>query len=486
MPLRCLKPPPSGGMLPFVHRLPAVACFFIACFLTLFGCPPVGATPKDPAAADTVPCSHCDAQGRQTCPGCNGKGQIFKVCTRCNGNGRRPCTQCNNPRRNNPRRAGEKQQSPGAINCSRCSGSGTEGQRPPRTCSKCRGSGQLDCPTCVQKGTLKCKKELFAGICPRCRFSGKITCEICSGARVVLAKDLTTKKLSGTRSTAVGPTMVKQKKVATKADRRVEERFRHLLQLHEQYTAQFAEEMSAKLYQIRRDAEALLRTLRGDENDERREATVTLTRLHRQTNQLRWRWEDEFTAFKGFDRAFLDCEKFWSKSSERQPGDENGSKQWEEDMRLVLRICEKRADRLEKADPATLVREILALEESWEETEPEVRALLAANGPRGKKAAPTPDTERVRKTTQASDLVRVDAASAPKKPRVTPTEEPRSKDLTPTAETFVVKPPTSVDHHQDASFLAGVLWGMGGFLLLAVGGHFFLRWRSGRTLYARE
>ncbi|MEM7234511.1 MAG: hypothetical protein AAF517_20190, partial [Planctomycetota bacterium] len=310
---------------------------------------PGGAKTEDSSEHFTT-CHHCNEKGREKCPDCSGRGQLFEPCKRCSGSGRKPCPTCTKKDRN----TGLAATTAGQVFCGACDGTGQIGQRSLRPCTKCGGAGMRKCSTCRGRGTLKCRTENFVGICPRCKFAGRVVCTHCDGTRRLRRKATKTAKKAAPKETP-------QNELLKLQDQPVGARFQRLARLNDQQRNLLGPASSEALTTVERGTARASRSLYG-----LREAEGTLKEvktLRRSVTELRSRWESVRGASESFERTFRHCESTWLRS-ETAPTKkrlyDQWKTEWEKDLKLKLRICERRAEALAKLRPVEIAQETAA------------------------------------------------------------------------------------------------------------------------------
>ncbi len=127
-------------------------------------------------------CRPCEASGKLSCQGCEGKGVKVDPCQRCAGSGEIGCRACSRKKQ-------------GSLDCRRCGGAGvyerfdpSKGRKVKTRCSTCSGKGKIECPTCSGKQKSKCDdckgeggKKVSCGTCDGQRHS---YCKLCEGSGV--------------------------------------------------------------------------------------------------------------------------------------------------------------------------------------------------------------------------------------------------------------------------------------------------------------
>jgi hypothetical protein len=178
---------------PDCHRTGRVKCPTCHGELTHWDCPDCHGE-----AGHMYECSRCDGKGEIECPDCHGKieiecrechGKGQSVCPDCQGTGKMKCCECQG--------TGERWEnipvtcpvchgtghSEGHNWCNNCGSSGKVFEFGKTICSKCQGSGKLECDTCHSIGHFECNECHGAGKvkCKKCHQTGKVTCSACRG-----------------------------------------------------------------------------------------------------------------------------------------------------------------------------------------------------------------------------------------------------------------------------------------------------------------
>lgn len=336
-------------------------------------------TPSRPSLVD---CPRCEASGRVLCPDCHGKGQFFRPCKLCDGKGERPCSQCSEAKHGKE----HAELTPGRVKCPECGGKGTVGKRRPKICARCTGEQVIPCPSCLGKATRGCKKEVFDRICGLCGLSGKLKCSVCKGARrvspQVAASAVEALKLSShspghNRSARTSRDKTDAVEVESRS---LKERFRRLEDLHREGRSLKSGEILGSLRVIQGDSSSLSRKLSpyGRVGGERISRVAEKLADHRgKATRLRASLDRAVRSVEMFERSFRPCETVWKRAQNRsETMDRDEQKDWEKDMRLTLRICERRAGLLADLRLASFLEESGSLQRSWKALVTEVDELI--------------------------------------------------------------------------------------------------------------
>jgi hypothetical protein len=238
--------------------------------------------------------------------------------------------------------------------------------------------------TCIGKGTLACRKQVFDRVCPSCRFSGKVDCPSCAGGRAPLEA----------RAPARPPEADANGKAAALD---IEARYLNLTRLHEAHLDIFGDDPRPRLEPLRGEASRMLKSLQSQGAGGSGSAEAIQSFLER-LGSFRRRWSEIREVFLDEYRSFRTTRGVWT-SRERLLGDARGSlrsaaeKQWTDRMDVSLTIAEQRAAALEAVEPSWLPREAKDLEAIWADLGPSSAAELAL-------AARTAEP---RETTQAAE-----------------------------------------------------------------------------------
>ena len=398
-------PPPPSGRAPAARSLSCPGLFWWVIVLMIVTAVPAvcqeegEATEKKsrqkaeetqtPSRPSLVDCPRCEASGRVLCPDCRGKGQFFRPCKLCDGKGERPCSQCSEAKHGR----GQAELTPGRVKCPECGGKGTVGKRRPKICARCTGEQVIPCPSCLGKATRGCKKEVFDRICGLCGLSGKLKCPVCKGARrvspqvaasAVEALKLASHSPGHHRSARTSGRSERTSGETTDAveveSRSLEERFRRLEELHREGRSLKSGEILGSLRAIQGDSSSLSRKLSpyGRVGGERISRVTEKLADHRgKATRLRASLDRAVRSLEMFERSFRPCETVWKRAQNRsEKMDRDEQKDWEKDMRLTLRICERRAGLLADLRLASFLEESGSLQSSWKALVTEVDELI--------------------------------------------------------------------------------------------------------------
>ena len=130
-----------------------------------------------------ITCVTCHGHQKITCPSCHGHGDVR--CSSCNGSGREHCSSCGGHGYHN--RYITRTKKVWVYNDDYERGgyyrdeSYTDTVR--ETCTRCGGSGKVNCHNCGGSGRVTCRKCSGRGkiTCPTCSGTGRNTCPTCKG-----------------------------------------------------------------------------------------------------------------------------------------------------------------------------------------------------------------------------------------------------------------------------------------------------------------
>ena len=135
-----------------------------------------------------ITCVTCHGNQKITCPNCHGHGDV--QCSSCGGSGRERCGSCGGHGYHNRSITRTKQV---WVSNDNYSGGGyyrtesyTDTVR--ETCSRCGGSGKVNCRNCGGRGKVTCRRCSGRGTitCPTCGGTGRNTCPTCKGHKKLM------------------------------------------------------------------------------------------------------------------------------------------------------------------------------------------------------------------------------------------------------------------------------------------------------------
>lgn len=334
-----------------------------------------------PSIGPKADCPTCGGSGKATCESCVGKGEIWKPCPICKASGRKPCPVC----ASEERRASSP--GPGRLVCTHCGGKGIRSSG--RTCSRCLGEQSIACVTCIGKGTLSCRKQVFDKVCPVCRFVGKVDCPSCRGKPGDPADDA--------RAAARPARSLELEANGKAAALDLEARYAKLTHLHEAHLDIFGDDPRPRLEPLRGEASRALKSLRAEGAADAASAEAIGSFLSR-LGSFRRRWGEIREVFLDEYRSFRTTKGVWG-SRDRLVADTRGAqrtaaeKQWADRMDIALTIAEQRAAALEAAEPAWLPKEARDLATIWADLRVSAESDLAraATAATSRPKAPPPE-----------------------------------------------------------------------------------------------
>jgi hypothetical protein len=223
--------------------------------------------------------------------------------------------------------------------------------------------------TCIGKGTLPCRRQVFDKVCPLCRFVGKVDCPTCRGgpAGPPAAK----------RARAPEPDPGASKAAAGD----LEVRHERIERLYLSHTDIFGDDPRPGLEPIRAEASSALRRLKAAGAAETPSAEAIESFLSRLAS-FRRRWAEIRELFLDEHRAFRTA-KGVRGSRERLVEDAKGvqraaaEKQWSDRMDIALTIAEQRGAALEAAEPTWLPKEATDLRAIWNDLRASAESEIA-------------------------------------------------------------------------------------------------------------